>query len=88
MQTVSSRLPPGNLRGCTCASQVGKWSKLKDSLRPSQTALGYDWVLYKMKNLTTEEAAQAYMDRCGTNNYIMAIPFDFALRTRNTYLTF
>jgi len=40
-----------------------KWSKLKDSLRPTQTALGWDWVLYKMKNLLCEETAQEYLDR-------------------------
>jgi len=42
---------------------VSKWSKVKDSLRPTQTALGYDWVLYKMKNLIDEDAAQSYLNR-------------------------
>jgi len=33
------------------------------SVRPTQTALGWDWVLFKMKNLATEEDAAAYLDR-------------------------
>lgn len=40
-----------------------RWSKLKTSLHPTQTSLGWDWVLFKMKNLLDEETAQAYLDR-------------------------
>lgn len=47
----------------TTVSIRKRWSKLKDSLRPTQTALGWDWVLFKMKNLTTIEDAAAYLDR-------------------------
>eukprot|EP00241_Pyramimonas_parkeae_P002062 CAMPEP_0114253312 /NCGR_PEP_ID=MMETSP0058-20121206/16319_1 /TAXON_ID=36894 /ORGANISM="Pyramimonas parkeae, CCMP726" /LENGTH=490 /DNA_ID=CAMNT_0001367337 /DNA_START=270 /DNA_END=1742 /DNA_ORIENTATION=+ len=40
-----------------------RWSKVKHSLHPTQTALGWDWVLFKMKNLADPEMAQAYLDR-------------------------
>jgi len=40
-----------------------RWSKLKEIIHPTQTALGWDWVLFKMKNLTTEEDAQKYLNR-------------------------
>ncbi len=39
-----------------------RWSKIKDRLRPTQTALGFDWCFYKLKNFTSEAAAQRYMD--------------------------
>jgi len=39
-----------------------KWSKIKERLRPTQAALGYDWCFYKLKNFTSEAAAQRYMD--------------------------
>ena len=39
-----------------------KWSKVKERLRPTQAALGYDWCFYKLKNFTSEAAAQRYMD--------------------------
>jgi hypothetical protein len=44
---------------CVCSSLAG----LLYSVRPTQTALGWDWVLFKMKNLATEEDAAAYLDR-------------------------
>jgi len=39
-----------------------RWSKVKEKLRPTQSALGYDWCFYKLKNFTSETAAQRYMD--------------------------
>ena len=39
-----------------------RWSKVKERLRPTQSALGYDWCFYKLKNFTSEAAAQRYMD--------------------------
>ena len=39
------------------------WHEAKARLRPSQSALGYDWAFYKLLNFPTREAAQAYMDR-------------------------
>lgn len=43
---------------CVCV-----WMACSRSVRPTQTALGWDWVLFKMKNLSTEEDAAAYLDR-------------------------
>lgn len=39
-----------------------RWSKVRDALRPTQAALGFDWVFYKLKNFTSADAAQRYMD--------------------------
>lgn len=39
-----------------------RWSKVRDALRPTQAALGFDWVFYKLKNFTSADAAQKYMD--------------------------
>ena len=39
-----------------------KWSKVKERLRPTQAALGYDWCFYKLKTFTSEAAAPRYMD--------------------------
>ena len=39
-----------------------RWSKVRERLRPTQSALGYDWCFYKLKNFTSEASAQRYMD--------------------------
>ena len=40
----------------------GKWDDLKKVMRPTQTALGWDWTFRKLKNFMTAEEAQAYMN--------------------------
>ena len=54
-----------------------KWSKIKDRLRPTQAALGYDWCFYKLKNLISEAAAQRYMD---------SKPVPYVQRGKNKYV--
>eukprot|EP00854_Cymbomonas_tetramitiformis_P004394 gene4394-5403_t len=43
-------------------SERGRWKTIQTLLRPTQTALGWDWSFYKLQNFRTEEEAQTYMD--------------------------
>ena len=54
-----------------------RWSKVKERLRPTQSALGYDWCFYKLKNFTSEAAAQRYMD---------SKPVPYVQRGKNKYV--
>ncbi|KAK3261038.1 hypothetical protein CYMTET_30040 [Cymbomonas tetramitiformis] len=39
-------------------SERGRWKTIQTLLRPTQTALGWDWSFYKLQNFRTEEEAQ------------------------------
>jgi len=75
-----------------------RWSKVREKLRPTQSALGYDWCFYKLKNFTSEAAAQRYMDSkarpasrpaaptAGADFPPLAQPVPYVQRGKNKYV--
>lgn len=40
-----------------------RWLDIRDEVRPTQVALGWDWTFYKLANFKDFESAKAYMER-------------------------
>ena len=45
-----------------------RWLDIRDEVRPTQVALGWDWTFYKLSNFKDFESAKAYMERIQNGN--------------------
>jgi len=43
--------------------EKSRWFEIRDAVRPTQVALGWDWTFYKLANFKDADSAKAYMAR-------------------------